>query len=228
MRMIFVRHGEPDYERDCLTEEGKRQAMAAANRLAHFELSDIYSSPQGRAMETAEYTAKLIGKPVKKLEFMREISWGGPNIPENGHPWTLGGRMMLEEEDLFATDWTRHPYFEGNKATTCFSEVTEKLDAFLGSQGYVHEGKRFFCKTDEKKTIALFSHGGSGACALSHILGLPFPYVLAVMPYGFTSLTVIDLPTIKEGPVYPWLERFNDVTHLERAEAPRLQRISEG
>ena len=28
MRIVFVRHGEPDYARDCLTEEGARQAAA--------------------------------------------------------------------------------------------------------------------------------------------------------------------------------------------------------
>ncbi len=33
MRIIFVRHGEPNYELDCLTETGKKQAEAAARRL---------------------------------------------------------------------------------------------------------------------------------------------------------------------------------------------------
>ena len=26
MRIVFVRHGEPDYEHDCLTEQGKANA----------------------------------------------------------------------------------------------------------------------------------------------------------------------------------------------------------
>ena len=30
MRIVFVRHGEPDYEHDCLTETGRLQAQAAA------------------------------------------------------------------------------------------------------------------------------------------------------------------------------------------------------
>ena len=34
MRIIFVRHGEPDYAHDCLTPTGRRQAAAAAQRLA--------------------------------------------------------------------------------------------------------------------------------------------------------------------------------------------------
>ena len=33
MRIVFVRHGEPDYEHDCLTETGVRQAEQAAERL---------------------------------------------------------------------------------------------------------------------------------------------------------------------------------------------------
>ena len=33
MRLIFVRHGEPDYQKDCLTETGRIQAELAADRL---------------------------------------------------------------------------------------------------------------------------------------------------------------------------------------------------
>ena len=33
MRIIFVRHGEPDYANDCLTEQGRLQAQEAAKRL---------------------------------------------------------------------------------------------------------------------------------------------------------------------------------------------------
>ena len=33
MRIIFVRHGEPDYKNDCLTAEGHIQAEAVAKRL---------------------------------------------------------------------------------------------------------------------------------------------------------------------------------------------------
>ena len=41
MRIVFVRHGEPDYERDCLTEKGKLQAKAAAKRLVRENIQEI-------------------------------------------------------------------------------------------------------------------------------------------------------------------------------------------
>ena len=58
MRIVFVRHGEPDYTHDCLTEQGKLQALAAAERLREEGIEEIFSSPLGRAAETAAATAQ--------------------------------------------------------------------------------------------------------------------------------------------------------------------------
>lgn len=215
MRIIFVRHGEPNYEKDCLTETGKKQAAAAAERLAREGITEIYASPQGRAAETAAFTAKRLGLPVHTLPFMHEITWGGPDIPENGHPWTLGDRMISRDDfDFYHQDWRQHPYFKDNAATQCLDGISAQFDAFLAGQGYRHEGTRFFCEADQPKTIAIFSHGGSGACVLSHLLALPFPYVSTVLPYEFTSLIILDFPVSKGDYVHPRLELFNDAAHM--------------
>ena len=103
MRLIFVRHGEPDYERDCLTETGRKQAAAAAERLEREGISVIYSSPMGRAKGTAEFTARKLGLPITELRFMHEISWGGPGVPEDGHPWTLSEWMINRDDFDFYT-----------------------------------------------------------------------------------------------------------------------------
>ena len=62
MRLIMVRHGEPNYEKDCLTETGRQQAAAAAERLAREGITAVYASPMGRARETAEPACRLLGK----------------------------------------------------------------------------------------------------------------------------------------------------------------------
>ena len=64
MRIIFVRHGHPNYEKDCLTELGHRHAEAAALRLRNEGVERIYSSTCGRAFETAQHLGDLIGLPV--------------------------------------------------------------------------------------------------------------------------------------------------------------------
>ena len=58
MRIIFVRHGHPNYAKDCLTELGVKQAQAAAERLQDEGAQIIFTSPKGRAAETAKYIAK--------------------------------------------------------------------------------------------------------------------------------------------------------------------------
>ena len=229
MRIIFVRHGEPDYEHDCLTDRGLVQAEAAAARLEGEGIEEILSSPMGRARQTAQCTARRLRLPVRVLEYMHEISWGGEGIPHNGHPWTLGECMIAEEDfDFYAKDWRQHPYFEKNAATGYFDMISEGIDGFMSEHGYRHEGSRFFCSEDKEKTVALFSHGGSGACALSHLLTLPFPYVSTVMPYDYTSVTVLAFPVSPGEYVHPRIELFNDHAHIRGiSEGLRIQEKTE-
>lgn len=226
MRILFIRHGEPNYEDDCLTATGKLQAQAAAKRLAGEKISEIYSSPKGRAQETAGYTAKALGLKVTILDYMREVIWGGEGISNEGHIWTLSDRMLNEENfDFFTQDWREHSYFKNNSVMPCYEEVIAGIDDFLKGQGYVHDGRRFFCGRENKKTLAIFSHGGSGGAALAHILSLPFPYVLCVFPYTYTSVISVDFPSVPGDYVHPRLELFNDAAHIKGlGEELRLQK----
>ncbi len=216
LRFIFVRHGEPDYVADSLTDTGKKQAEAAARRLENEGIEEIYASPMGRANETASYTAKLLNLPITTLDFMHEISWGGEGVSDGGHPWTISEKMINEVDfDFYHDDWKKHPFFEKNCLMDYYDLISDNIDKFLEKQGFKHEGTRFLCETDESKTIALFSHGGSGACALSHILSLPFPYVCTVLPYDFTSVIILEFPVEKGKYVHPRVELFNDATHTK-------------
>nr|AIF25964.1 putative phosphoglycerate mutase [uncultured bacterium Ad_095_K16_contig2] len=67
MRILLIRHGEPDYATDSLTEKGKREALLLSERLAKIPASAYYVSPLGRAKETAEYTLRLVGRQAETL-----------------------------------------------------------------------------------------------------------------------------------------------------------------
>ncbi len=214
MRILFIRHGEPDYVKDCLTERGKKQAERASQRLQSEGIDKIYSSPMGRTRETAEFTAKRLDLPITILDYMHEVDWGGEGIPAEGHLWTLSNRMMEEGFDPFKQDWREHPYFKKNTVMDYYDRLGDSFDELLLSYGYRQEGSRFFCTTDSEDTIAVFSHGGSGACVLSRILSLPFPYMLCVLPYAFTSIIIVELPVRKDTYVHARLELFNDAAHV--------------
>ena len=53
MRIVFVRHGEPDYEHDCLTPLGRLQARAAAERLRE-EVSGLAFLPTAEQIVLTE------------------------------------------------------------------------------------------------------------------------------------------------------------------------------
>ena len=62
MNLYIVRHGNPNYDLDCLTPLGHEQAEAAAEALEAIGIDEIYSSPMGRARETAKHLADRILK----------------------------------------------------------------------------------------------------------------------------------------------------------------------
>ena len=41
MKIIMIRHGDPDYEHDSLTEKGKREADLLVPRLAAMPVTDF-------------------------------------------------------------------------------------------------------------------------------------------------------------------------------------------
>ena len=73
MRLLLIRHGEPDYSGDTLTEKGKREAELLSRRMEKYDIRDFYVSPLGRARETAEYTLKRMGREAETLEWLQEF-----------------------------------------------------------------------------------------------------------------------------------------------------------
>ena len=143
MRIIFVRHGEPDYAHDCLTEQGRLQAQEAAKRLLGEGIGEIYSSPLGRAAETAAATASALDLPVRTLDYMRELHWGsidGTPLPMDGHPWDLADLLAGEGWNLNNPDWQEHAYFKKNIVTAEADHVARMTDEWLRTLGYERNG----------------------------------------------------------------------------------------
>ena len=218
MRIIFVRHGEPDYKNDCLTENGRLQAQNTARRLHDENIEAIYSSPMGRAMETASYTAKDHELEIIPLDFMHEIDWGGKtgDIPYKGHPWTLGYQLLIEHpEYVGSSDWDKHHYFSDNKCMDFYEKISKGIDSFMAEKGYVGANSLYKCNRINNATYAIFAHGGSGAIMFSHLFGLPLPFVLTSLPYGVCSVSIIAFDALEGEYAIPRFELFNDMRHID-------------
>ena len=73
MRLLFIRHAEPDYSTDTLTEKGRREAALLAQAAPSLQMDHCFVSPLGRAQETASYCMKAAGKTAKTLDWLEEF-----------------------------------------------------------------------------------------------------------------------------------------------------------
>lgn len=218
MLLYLVRHGHPNYVTDCLTELGQKQAAAAAERLKDCGIEQIYSSTNGRAFQTAEYTAKTLGLQVTSYDFMREIGWGsidGEPILENGHPWNISDIFASESNTLTDKEWyLKEPYCK-SKIVRSAQTVIDGFDAWLAELGYQREGEYYrVVGIATEKTIAMFSHGGSSSVALSHVLNIPFPQFCGICHLDFTSITVLEFSDKIGELICPKLLLLNDARHI--------------
>ncbi len=74
MRLVIVRHGDPDYSIDSLTETGWREAALLVPRMEKLNAKAFYVSPLGRARDTASLTMNAIGKEAQVMPWLREFA----------------------------------------------------------------------------------------------------------------------------------------------------------
>jgi len=220
MRIIFVRHGHPDYANDCLTALGHRHAEAASLRLLEEGIGEIFSSSCGRAAETAAHTADKLGLPVKQFDFIREIYWGardGEAIAHNGHPWFTAQDEVKDGHPLMRQDWRETAPFDRNIAVDSAAAVAAGIDEWLKTLGYTREGD-YYRVTGENtgRTVAMFSHAGAASAALSHMFNLPFPYFCCAIEFDYTSITVVRLSDEAGALTMPAFELVNDAKHIQK------------
>ncbi|MDF2686638.1 MAG: phosphoglycerate mutase family protein, partial [Clostridia bacterium] len=103
MRLYIIRHADPDYSIDSITEDGHKEAKALAKRLTGHGLDKIYSSPMGRAIATAKYTADILGIECNIEKWTREL-W--PELSLENSPWgrimaiDIPGEALRDEDNL--------------------------------------------------------------------------------------------------------------------------------
>ena len=216
MRILFIRHGDPDYSIDGLTERGHRQAAATAERLSDAGIDRIVSSTCGRAWLTAEYTAKHLGLPIEPAEFMREISWGsrdGSEIAHNGNPWYVTGDAIAAQVPLMG-DPEQYACFNNNRVLDSAAALGDGLDAWLAECGYHREGAYY--RVDEDAfdgTVAIFCHNGASVAAISRLMNLPFFFTCCSFCIGHASITDISLYKAPGALINPCFVYTNDYKH---------------
>ena len=102
MRLIFIRHGDPDYEKDSLTEKGRREAALLCGRLLRLDIGDIYVSPLGRARDTLKPYLDRTGREAAVNLQCKEM--GIPGV------YLFTPRVFGDARGFFLQTWQKPEY----------------------------------------------------------------------------------------------------------------------
>lgn len=225
MILHIIRHGDPDYANDCLTDLGKRQAQALGAYLSGAGLTHLYASTMGRAQETAQFVSQATNLPVSLLNWTREIAGIQYDVPPYGRhpPFALPAQLLLAQAPCYE-GWETQTYLDDPHLMERVLEIRAGSDALLADHGYIREGFMYQVAPGSRDNIAVVCHGGMGATWLSHLLHLPLAAVWAGMYVACTSVTALVMEERGDGLASVRMIQMGDLTHTRLADLPDTYR----
>ena len=166
-RIVLWRHGQTDWNMvnrfqghsDIpLNEVGRYQVKHAAEILAGMNPTAIISSDLGRARDTAQALADLVGLNVRTDENLRET---------NGGLWE--GKTGAENRTEDFQNFIRWIDGDDNPAGTTGETRSEVADRAIGVINRELEGK-------SNQLLIVATHGGTARCVLGQLLQLPLTH----------------------------------------------------
>lgn len=223
MKLIFIRHAEPDYEKDSLTPKGFREAELLAKRVASWDIKDIYCSPLGRAKATAKPSLELLGREAVEKDWLREF----PAYlidPLSGNRrilWDLMPNYWCREETHYDRNaWFESPLMQTGDAKEVWQRVCTGIDELLAEHGYEREKDWYRVREGNTDTLVFFCHLGITCAILAHLLGTS-PLVMwhgIFMPPS--CVTILQTEEREAGKAYFRSRAIADTAHLLMAGEP--------
>jgi probable phosphoglycerate mutase len=185
------------YDDQALSEVGRRQAQALGERMTQIPLAAVYSSPIGRARQTAGYVAAAHGLEVQVEPDLREVALGPIGLLQGDAPTAdeiaAELKARLREIAVVAVttgSWSSIPGSEPS------AELRARLVAAIDRLAAAHPGQR----------VAAVSHAGAINACLAAVLGIERDYFF---PTANTSISILRVNADRR-----MLFSLNDVGHL--------------
>lgn len=160
MKLLIVRHGDPDYTIDSLTEKGWKEAEYLSEKLSKLDIKDFYVSPLGRAKDTASLTLKKMNRTATECDWLREfdVLIDRPDVTDRKiilwdwlpQDWTMDERFYQYDH------WFENERLQAAGAKEYYDYVTREFDKLLARHGYVREGHYYRVEKANNDTIVFF------------------------------------------------------------------------
>ena len=223
MKLIFIRHCEPDYEKDSLTQKGFREASFLAERAKSWPVKAVYCSPLGRARDTAAPNLKNWGMEAVVYDWLREFpGWIiNPFTGKKNIPWDfMPGNWMREERYFDRNRWLDVPLMQTGTVRERYEEAVNGLDEVLAFHGYEREESWYRVREGNEDTLVFFCHLGISCVLIGHLLGIS-PTVLwhgVFMPPS--CINVLQTEEREPGKASFRIRALADTAHLFAAGEP--------
>ena len=225
MLLYIIRHGDPDYSTDTLTEKGILQAEAVGKRLAATGMDKIYSSPMGRARQTAEPLCRIQGMKYEVEDWTHEIE------DERLTPFPDG---VMKSISLVQNTYYRENggiSLDYDHACECVGirdsgmkqkvrEIEEQGNIFLEKLGYKKDGDNYKILRKNEDRVALFCHAAFSRAWLSTLLHIPLHIMWSSFEYTHTGVTVVEFANNPNGVTAPRCLIYSDISHLYAENLP--------
>ena len=181
MRIIFIRHGDPNYELDTLTDKGIREASLLAKRVSEWDVKEFYCSPLGRAKKTASFSLEKMKRDAITYDWLKEFNYPitDPTTSTVHVPWDLMPEYWTSINEYYDKDkWIHTELYQSNhELANAYLDVCKGLDDVISKYGYKRFENYYKVEKHSDDTIVFFCHLGVTCVMLSHLLGIS-PVVL--------------------------------------------------
>ena len=244
MKIIFIRHAEPDYATDTLTEKGCREAELLAQRTKNWKVTDFYCSPLGRAKQTAEPTLNAFGREAVTCDWLREFDLTPYDPQEKLGLWDLKPEYLNKNKNLFdPAHWLEAPVMHTRPVKENYENVMQGFDGLLRKYEYFREGVYYRAPKDhissnhymeydgrtvehmkdsrvEETTIVCFCHLGVMLNIMSYLLNTTPSTLWQGIFIPPSSVTVLASEERDPGSAYFRCQMIGDTSHLREAGEP--------
>jgi probable phosphoglycerate mutase len=218
MKLIFIRHGDPDYANDTLTEKGRREAELLSRRVSRWEVKDFYCSPLGRAKDTAAYSMEKMNRTPVICDWLQEFYYPvlDPVTGQKRIAWDFMPAYWTEQKELYDKDkWIDTPLMKtGEEFQQAYRDVCSGIDRILMEHGYERLGNYYQAVQPNKDTVVIFCHLGVTFVMMSHILGISAPVLWQQFFIAPTSVTVLATEEREKGNAAFRVKCMGDISHL--------------
>lgn len=241
MHLIFIRHGDPDYEHDSLTPKGFREAELLSDRIAAWNVTDFYVSPYGRAQKTLQPALLKMNRTAETKDWLHEFDYKVTDAQtgKSHGCWDWMPRTYYSQKNYFDRfKWHKTKTMKSGGIAERYKTVCAEFDKLLAAYDYnrldadtpvynclphlsqeeatVDTHLQASQKDLDEKNLVFVCHLGSMFTIISHLTGLSPMQLWQGFFVAPTSVTVLGAEERVPGEVVFRVQMLGDIRHLKQ------------